>query len=78
MFRFSFSDWRAHKNAIFDIDWTPVEGKILTASGDQTVQLWDVSTEEKLATFRGHSSSVKTVRSRGTDPCKFNGFIVQS
>lgn len=34
---------------------------MLTASGDQTVSLWDTGHADLLASFRGHSGSVKTV-----------------
>ena len=44
------------------MDWMPEEDKMLTASGDQTVVLWDVPTEESISAFRGHKSSIKTVR----------------
>ena len=55
-------DWLAHTNAIFDIDWMPGEAQLLTASGDQTIALWDVENEKKTCTFGGHKSSVKSVR----------------
>ncbi len=55
-------EWRAHNNAIFDIDWTPGEGSLLTASGDTSIRLWDVESEEQIAIFKGHNSSVKTVK----------------
>jgi len=35
--------WRAHRNAVFDFAWSPAEGRLLTASGDQTCALWDIS-----------------------------------
>lgn len=64
------SDWLTHTNAVFDLEWTPAENSLLTASGDQTIVLWDVAEEEKLGTFRGHTSSVKTVQYRHTDKCR--------
>ncbi|XP_061174054.1 denticleless protein homolog [Saccostrea echinata] len=54
-------DWQAHNNAVFDMTWVENEEKILTASGDQTVVLWDVEKQEKIDTFRGHTSSVRSV-----------------
>lgn len=37
------------------------DARMLTASGDQTVSLWDTGHADLLASFRGHSGSVKTV-----------------
>ena len=34
---------------------------MLTASGDQTISLWDTGHADQVASFRGHSGSVKTV-----------------
>ncbi|XP_013408542.1 denticleless protein homolog [Lingula anatina] len=65
-------DWSAHSNAIFDVSWVIGENKILTASGDQTIALWDVETSQKLAVFRGHTSSVKSISSRWNDPYIFS------
>ena len=53
--------WQAHSNAIFDVDWMDGEDKIVTASGDQTVALWDINTGDRMCTFRGHTSSVRSV-----------------
>jgi len=55
-------DWQAHRNAVFDVDWMPAENQLITASGDQNIALWDVATETSIATFHGHTNSVKTVR----------------
>ncbi|XP_048733869.1 denticleless protein homolog isoform X2 [Ostrea edulis] len=54
-------DWQAHNNAVFDMTWMEYEEKILTASGDQTVVLWDAGKQEKIDVFRGHTSSVRSV-----------------
>ena len=62
-----FSEWLAHTNAVFDIDWMFGEDKLLTASGDQSTVLWDVKAEDKIATFKGHTSSIKSVRFRKDD-----------
>ena len=56
------ADWQAHRNAIFDIDWMPGENQLVTASGDQNIALWDVAAERSIATFHGHTSSIKAVR----------------
>ena len=65
-----FPDWLSHTNAVFDLEWTVGENSLLTASGDQTIVLWDVAEEEKVSTFRGHTSSVKTVQYRHNDRCR--------
>ena len=34
---------------------------MITASGDQTLRLWDTGLAEEVGRFRGHSGSIKTV-----------------
>lgn len=63
--------WEAHENAIFDICWSPDQVKILTASGDQFCVLWDVSSKQKVRTFKGHCGSVKTIDFSPFDPNVF-------
>lgn len=53
--------WRAHNNAIFDICWIRDDTRILTASGDQTIRLWDVQAKECLGVMKGHTGSVKSL-----------------
>ncbi|RVE55724.1 hypothetical protein OJAV_G00228860 [Oryzias javanicus] len=54
-------EWLAHENAVFDIAWVPGEPQLVTASGDQTAQLWDVKSGELLGSFKGHLCSLKSV-----------------
>ena len=61
------AEWSAHNNAIFDLKWTDTEPWVLTASGDQTAALWDVSRGCRLAVFKQHSSSLKSVSFRPGD-----------
>ena len=42
----------------------------VTASGDQTAVLWDIQHGKRLAVFRGHSSSLKSVDFQEGSPCK--------
>ena len=67
---FYLTDWQGHENAVFDVDWVPGENRLVTASGDQSAILWDVETQEKVATFRGHTSSVRTVNCLVNDKSK--------
>ncbi|PFX29367.1 Denticleless protein-like [Stylophora pistillata] len=60
-------EWNAHENAVFDIAWMHWEEFMVTASGDQTVRLWDVNRDDCLAVFKGHTCSVKSVDFREDD-----------
>ncbi|XP_011496586.1 PREDICTED: protein lethal(2)denticleless-like [Ceratosolen solmsi marchali] len=63
---------QAHNNAIFDIAWMPQELKLITASGDLTACLWDVSSEMKqLQVFAGHTNSIKSAVFRNQDKAVF-------
>ncbi|XP_025265916.1 protein lethal(2)denticleless isoform X1 [Camponotus floridanus] len=74
---------QAHCNAIFDIAWMPGELKLVTASGDHTARLWDVSRPEikQINYFHAHTRSVKTAVFRYQDKAVFatgarDGFIM--
>ncbi|KAG7197445.1 hypothetical protein KM043_013296 [Ampulex compressa] len=64
----------AHCNAIFDIAWMPGELKLVTASGDHTARLWDVSGSDIMPVedFHAHTRSVKTVVFRHQDKAVFS------
>lgn len=64
-----FYGLQAHYNAIFDIAWMPQDLKLVTAAGDKTACLWDVSADrvENLQVFVGHTFSIKTVDFRPQD-----------
>ena len=55
--------WSAHNNAIFDLIWLRNDRSILTASGDHSLQLWDVETRQCTALLLGHTGSVRSVSS---------------
>ncbi|KAK4751304.1 hypothetical protein SAY87_004786 [Trapa incisa] len=59
--RAQIGDWIAHQNAIFDICWIKDDSKILTASGDQTIRLWDVQERKCTGVLMGHKGSVKSL-----------------
>lgn len=52
---------QCHFNAVFDLAWMPHHLKLISASGDHTARLWDVSTSKltNIREFNGHSRSVK-------------------
>ncbi|XP_071865564.1 WD40 domain-containing protein denticleless [Bombus fervidus] len=64
---------QAHRNAIFDVAWMPGELKLVTASGDHTARLWDVSGSEirQIDCFHAHIRSVKTAVFRYQDQAVF-------
>jgi len=55
------SRWAAHANCIFDVNWFDNDSKIITASGDQTIALWDVESQKPVGVLAGHTASIKTV-----------------
>ncbi|XP_041003770.1 denticleless protein homolog [Juglans microcarpa x Juglans regia] len=61
-------DWVAHHNAVFDVRWIKEDAQILTASGDQTVKVWDVQEMKCIAELMGHTGSVKSICSHPTNP----------
>ncbi|XP_012265340.2 protein lethal(2)denticleless [Athalia rosae] len=64
---------QAHYNAIFDIAWMPGEMQLVTASGDHTARLWDVSQTQvkQIDIFQAHTRSVKTAVFRQHDKAVF-------
>ncbi|RLN61459.1 hypothetical protein BBJ28_00010839 [Nothophytophthora sp. Chile5] len=66
------SRWMAHRNAIFDAIWTHDDSRLLTASGDLQIRIWDAETTDQavntpIATLRGHEMSVKCIRQAPTE-----------
>ncbi|KAJ3697811.1 hypothetical protein LUZ61_001516 [Rhynchospora tenuis] len=62
------TEWVAHNNAIFDLCWIKDGTQILTASGDQTVNVWNVETKKHLGTLVGHNGSVKSLCHHPSNP----------
>ncbi|KAK7365184.1 hypothetical protein VNO80_14042 [Phaseolus coccineus] len=60
-------NWVSHQNAVFDICWIKEDMQILTASGDQTIKLWDVQEQKCLGVLTGHTGSVKSMCSHPTN-----------
>lgn len=52
---------RGHKNNIVDLTWSPDSLRIATASLDNYVNVWDVSTGQTVARLQGHYGFVKGV-----------------
>ncbi|KAL4363806.1 hypothetical protein GQ457_04G033550 [Hibiscus cannabinus] len=60
-------DWLAHQNAIFDVCWIKEGTHILTASGDQTIKIWDAQDKKCTGVLMGHTGSVKCLSSHPTN-----------
>ncbi|MED6170547.1 hypothetical protein PIB30_032006 [Stylosanthes scabra] len=54
-------EWVSHLNAVFDICWIKEDTQILTASGDQTMKVWDVQEKKCIGVLKGHTGSVKSM-----------------
>lgn len=55
------AQWVGHDNAIFDMKATPDQEKLITASGDATIKLWDVESKNEITSLHSHHSSVKSI-----------------
>ncbi|KAG8530235.1 uncharacterized protein KY384_004735 [Bacidia gigantensis] len=62
-----FLQFRPHTNAILDVDFTPDDMLIATASGDQTALVIDMPSQKATYAMAGHVSSVKQVRFQPTN-----------
>ncbi|PON41578.1 Guanine nucleotide-binding protein, beta subunit [Parasponia andersonii] len=60
-------EWVAHHNAVFDVCWVKEGTQILTASGDQTMKVWDVQEKKCVAVLMGHTGSVKSMSPHPTN-----------
>ncbi|KAJ0252952.1 Transducin/WD40 repeat-like superfamily protein [Hirschfeldia incana] len=60
-------DWVAHYNAVFDISWIKGDSCLLTASGDQTIKVWDVEENKCTGVLIGHTGTIKSMCSHPTD-----------
>lgn len=54
--------FRAHTNAIMDVQFSSDDSYIATGSGDQTAQIIDARTQQCVHVLAKHKSSVKQVR----------------
>ncbi|KAL8280177.1 hypothetical protein RQP46_007507 [Phenoliferia psychrophenolica] len=55
------TSFKAHHNAIFDLAWSDDDSMIATASGDQTVKIWDAETRTCTGVLAGHTCTIKNV-----------------
>ena len=53
--------YRGHSSKVNAVAWSPDGTRIVSASDDRTVQVWDAATGETLYTYRGHAKEVSSV-----------------
>jgi WD40 repeat protein len=53
--------WRAHSDLIYDLAFSRDGRRLVTASGDRMVRVWDAATHREIALLEGHSAQVLTV-----------------
>lgn len=51
--------FKGHTGPVRATGWSKVGSHVLTCSDDKTVRFWDVSTEEELGVWRGHTDQVR-------------------
>ena len=57
--------WRAHANAVMDLDWSPSGVHLATAAGDRTARVLDVVTQSTIVNLAdGHESCLRQVKFR--------------
>ncbi|MSU62366.1 MAG: DUF1553 domain-containing protein [Pedosphaera sp.] len=52
------ASWRAHSDAVFDIDFSRDGRRLVTAGGDRLIKVWDASTRKEMASLEGHTAQV--------------------
>ncbi|MEG4048557.1 AAA-like domain-containing protein, partial [Microcoleus sp. Pol17_C1] len=55
------SSLEGHRSSVISVAWSPDGNTLASASGDNTIKLWNVQTQTELKTLTGHSSSVISV-----------------
>ncbi|KAK6155219.1 hypothetical protein DH2020_009467 [Rehmannia glutinosa] len=61
-------EWVAHENAIFDLCWIKDDANILTASGDQSIKIWDTQEQKCIRALMGHTGSIKSISCHPSNP----------
>ncbi|KAL0331933.1 UNVERIFIED_CONTAM: Denticleless proteinA [Sesamum calycinum] len=61
------SEWMAHANAIFDLCWIKDDELMLTASGDQSIKVWDTEQKKCIRALMGHTGSIKSISCHPTN-----------
>ncbi len=66
--------WKEHKQPVWTSKFSPIEStKLMSASDDRTVRVWDLPSQESITTFVGHQDYV---RSGAFMPGQASGLLV--
>ena len=55
------NSFKKHKGTVFNVAWSPDSKKIATASGDATIQLWDISDWKSLPPIKSGKDNVYSI-----------------
>lgn len=50
--------WKAHADAVFDLEFSADGTRLVTAGGDHRVRVWNPATREEIAILEGHTAQV--------------------
>ncbi len=50
--------WKAHADAVFDLEFSADGSRLVSAGGDHRVRVWNPATREEVATLEGHTAQV--------------------
>ncbi|KAK2454839.1 protein ANTHESIS POMOTING FACTOR [Trifolium repens] len=64
--RSMIDEWRPHEDTILDVCWLKEDTRIVTASCDETVKVWDVEQKACLRELTEHEDTVETICSHPT------------
>ncbi|GBG29902.1 U3 small nucleolar RNA-associated protein 15-like [Hondaea fermentalgiana] len=57
---------KGHTGPVRSTNWSPTGSFVLSCSHDKTVRQWDITTEEEVGVFRGHTDQVRCAALVGT------------